>query len=108
MKGEWLHRLYSHHTVVIYFVGWFVSVYISYRIYMQKGSGDMTDKELNALLYSQSVLEVDGYLIDAWFDIKSCEKHIDVVNRETREESGFIANGMSIDEVREKISSLIV
>ena len=45
----------------------------------------MTDKELNALLYSQSVLEVDGYLIDAWFDIKSCEKHIDVVNRETRE-----------------------
>ena len=68
----------------------------------------MTDKELNALLYSQSVLELDGYLIDAWFDIKSCEKHIDVVNRETREESGFIANGMSIDEVREKISSLII
>lgn len=68
----------------------------------------MTDKELNALLYSQSVLEVDGYLIDAWFDGKSGEKHIDVVNRETREESGFIANGMPIDEVREKISSLIV
>ena len=68
----------------------------------------MTDKELNALLYSQSVLEINGYLIDAWFDIKTCEKHIDVVNRETREESGFIANGMSIDEVREKISSLIV
>ena len=68
----------------------------------------MTDKELNALLYSQSVLEINGYLIDAWFDIKSCEKHIYVVNRETREESGFIANGMSIDEVREKISSLIV
>ena len=68
----------------------------------------MTDKELNALLYSQSVLEVDGYLIDAWFDRESGEKHIDVVNRETREESGFIANGMSIDEVREKISSLIV
>lgn len=35
----------------------------------------MTDKELNALLYSQSVFEVGGYLIDAWFDIKSCEKH---------------------------------
>lgn len=68
----------------------------------------MTDKELIALLYSQSVLEVDGYLIDAWFDRESGEKQIDVVNRETREESGFIANGMSIDEVREKISSLIV
>ena len=67
----------------------------------------MTDKELNALLYSQSVLEVDGYLIDAWFDIKSCEKHIDVVNRETREESGFIANGMSVDEVREKLIEII-
>ena len=67
----------------------------------------MTDKELNALLYSQSVLEINGYLIDAWFDIKTCEKHIDVVNRETREETGFIANGMSIDEVIEKISSLL-
>ena len=68
----------------------------------------MTDKELNALLYSQSFLEINGYLIDAWFDIKTCEKHIDVVNRETREEAGFIANGMSIDEVRETISSLII
>ena len=68
----------------------------------------MTDKVLNALLYSQSVLQLDGYLIDAWFDIKSCEKHIDVVNRETREETCFIANGMSINEVREKISSLII
>ena len=67
----------------------------------------MTDKELIALLYSQSVLEVDGYLIDAWFDVKACEKHINIVDRETREESGFIANGMSIDELREKISSLL-
>lgn len=67
----------------------------------------MTDKELNALLYSQSVLEVDGYLIDAWFDRESGEKHIDVVNRETREESGFIANGMSVDEVREKLVEII-
>ena len=68
----------------------------------------MTEKELNALLYSQSVLEVDGYLIDSWFDITSCEKHIDVVNRETWKETGFIANGMSIDELRETISSLII
>ena len=68
----------------------------------------MTDKELNTLLYSQSVLEVDGYLIDAWFDGESGEKHIDVVNKDTWEETGFIANGMSIDEFREMISSLIV
>lgn len=68
----------------------------------------MTDKELYALLYSNTVINLDDYFIDAWFDIKSCEKHIDVVNRETREESGFITNGMSINELREKISSLIV
>ena len=68
----------------------------------------MTDKELNALLYSNTVVYLDDYFIDAWFDIKSCEKHIDVVNRETLEETCFIANGMSIDEVREKISSLII
>lgn len=51
------------------------------------------------------------YFIDAWFDRESGEKHIDVVNRETREESGIIANGMSIDELselRETISSLII
>ena len=67
----------------------------------------MTDKELNALLYSQSVLELDGYLIDAWFDRENGEKHIDVVNKETRMESGFIANGMSVDEVREKLIEII-
>ena len=67
----------------------------------------MTDKELNALLYSQSVLELDGYLIDAWFDRENGEKHIDVVNKETRKESGFIANGMSGDEVREKLIEII-
>lgn len=67
----------------------------------------MTDKELNALLYSQSVLELDGYLIDAWFDRENGEKHIDVVNKETRKESGFIANGMSVDEVREKLIEII-
>ena len=53
----------------------------------------MTDKELNTLLYSQSVLELDGYLIDAWFDRENGEKHIDVVNKETRKESGFSADG---------------
>ena len=67
----------------------------------------MTDKELIALLYSQSVLEVDGYLIDAWFDRENGEKHIDIVNKETRKESGFIANGMSVDEVREKLIEII-
>lgn len=67
----------------------------------------MTDKDLNALLYSQSVLELDGYLIDAWFDRENGEKHIDVVNKETRKESGFIANGMSVDEVREKLIEII-
>lgn len=68
----------------------------------------MTDKELSALLYSNTVINLDDYFIDAWFDRESGEKHIDVVNRETREETCFIANGMSIDELREKISSLIV
>lgn len=67
----------------------------------------MTDKELNALLYSNTVVHLDDYFIDAWFDIKSRGKHIEVGNRETREESGFIANGMSIDELREKLIEII-
>lgn len=68
----------------------------------------MTDLKIASLLYSEIIISMAEYKIDAWFDRESGEKHIDVVNRETREESGFIANGMSIDEVREKISSLIV
>lgn len=68
----------------------------------------MTDLKIESLLYSEIIIFMDDYFIDAWFDRESGEKHIDVVNRETREESGFIANGMSIDELREAIFSLIV
>ena len=46
-------------------------------------------------------------MIDAWFDRENGEKHIDIVNKETRKESGFIANGMSVDEVREKLIEII-
>lgn len=68
----------------------------------------MTDLKIASLLYSEIIISMADYKIDAWFDRESGEKHIDVVNRETREEAGFIANGMSIDELRETISSLIV
>ena len=60
----------------------------------------MTDKELNALLYSQTTPHIDGYIIDAWFDDSLGEKHIDVLNKETRQESDFIANGMTINDER--------
>ena len=46
------------------------------------------------------------YGIDAWLDRETGEKHIDVIYKKIDLESGFIANGMSIDEVREKLVSV--
>lgn len=68
----------------------------------------MTDLQIESLLYSEIIISMADYRIDAWFDRESGEKHIDVVNRETLEETCFMANGMSIDELRETIFSLIV
>lgn len=67
----------------------------------------MTDLQIEELLYTEANISTDGYLIDSWFDRESGEKHIDVVNKHTREESGFVINGMSADEVRNRLTSLI-
>lgn len=63
----------------------------------------MTDLEINELLYSQASFEEDGYLFDSWFDTKSGEKIIAVVNQKTKEETDFVANGMTCDELKEKL-----
>lgn len=68
----------------------------------------MTENQLNALLYSQTTIHLDGYIIDAWFDDSTGEKHIDVLNKETHQELGFIANGMTVEELREKLISMLV
>lgn len=67
----------------------------------------MTDLQIEELLYTEVAFATDDYLIDSWFDRASGEKHIDVVNKRTREETGFVVNGMSADEVRNRLTSLI-
>lgn len=66
----------------------------------------MTDLQIESLLYSEIIISMADYGIDAWFDRETGEKHIDVIYKKIDLESGFIANGMSIDEVREKLVSV--
>ena len=67
----------------------------------------MTDLQIEELLYTETVFTTENYLIDSWFDRESGEKHIDVVNRHTHEETGFVVNGISVDEVRNRLTNLI-
>lgn len=67
----------------------------------------MTDLEINELLYTQACFEVYGYLIDTWFDSESGEKIIAVLNQKTKEETNFVANGMTCDELKAKLLSMI-
>lgn len=63
----------------------------------------MTEKELNALLYSQTTLHLDDYIIGAWFNDSTGEKHVDVINKLTRKETAIIVNGMTVDQLRKKL-----
>lgn len=67
----------------------------------------MTDLQIKELLYTETVFTTDDYLVDSWFNRVSGEKHIDVVNKHTHEETGFVVNGMSTDEMRNRLTSLI-
>lgn len=52
-------------------------------------------KEIEALLYTQEAIDFGDYIVAAWFDDQSAEKHIDVFVKKTRKEGGFIPNGMT-------------
>lgn len=67
----------------------------------------MTEKELNAFLYSQTTLHLDDYIIDAWFNDSTGEKHVDVINKLTRKETAIIVNDMAVDQLRKKFIEII-
>ena len=63
----------------------------------------MTDLQVNALLYDGARVEMDGVVINSWFDGSTGEKNIELVWSNPLREVGFIANGMTSSVLRERL-----
>ena len=63
----------------------------------------MTDLQVNALLYDGARLEMDGVVINSWFDDSTGEKNIELVWSNPLREVGFIANVMTPSELRRRL-----
>ena len=68
----------------------------------------MTDLQINALLYDGARVEIDGVVINSWFDDSTGEKNIELVWSNPLREVGFIANGMSVPELRRRLESELI
>ena len=65
----------------------------------------LTDAQVDALLYGETSLELDGVFINAWYDCEDGCKNIDLVWQAPHREVSFVANGMSVPELRRRIES---
>ena len=63
----------------------------------------MTDLQVNALLYDGARVEIDGVVINSWFDDSTGEKNIELVWSNPLREVEFIANGMTPSELRRRL-----
>ena len=63
----------------------------------------MTDLQINALLYDGARVEMDGVVINSWFDDSIGEKNIELVWNNPLREVGFTANGMTPSELRGRL-----
>ena len=63
----------------------------------------MTDLQINALLYDGARVEMDGVVINSWFDGSTGEKNIELVWSNPLREVGFIANGMTPSELKGRL-----
>lgn len=63
----------------------------------------MTDSQVMALLYDRATVEMDGFVINSWFDDSTSEKNIELVWKNPLREVGFIANGMTPAELKERL-----
>ncbi len=63
----------------------------------------MTDLQVNALLYDGARVEMDGFVINSWFDDETGEKNIELVWSDPLREVGFIANGMTTSELKSRL-----
>ncbi|MDD5973101.1 MAG: hypothetical protein PUC01_05250 [Spirochaetales bacterium] len=67
----------------------------------------MTNLQINALLYDGARVEIDGVVINSWFDDSTVEKNIELVWSNPLREVGFIANGMTPSELRRRLENEI-
>ena len=63
----------------------------------------MTDLQINALLYDGARVEMDGVVINSWFDGSTGEKNIELVWSNPLREVGFIANGMTLSDLKGRL-----
>ena len=63
----------------------------------------MTDLQVNTLLYDGARVEIDGVVINSWFDGSTGEKNIELVWSNPLREVGFIANGMTPSELKGRL-----
>ena len=63
----------------------------------------MTDLQINALLYDGARVEMDGVVINSWFDGSTGEKNIELVWSNPLREVSFVANGMTPSVLRERL-----
>ena len=63
----------------------------------------MTDLQVNALLYDVARVEMDGVVINSWFDDSTGEKNIELVWNNPLMEVSFIANGMTPSELKGRL-----
>ena len=63
----------------------------------------MTDLQINALLYDGARVEMDGVVINSWFDDFTGEKNIELVWSYPLREVGFTAKGMTPSDLRRRL-----
>ena len=68
----------------------------------------LTDAQVDALLYGESSLDLDGVFINAWYDCEDGCKNIDLVWNTPHREVSFVANGMSVPELRRRLESELI
>ena len=68
----------------------------------------LTDAQVDALLYGETSLDLDGVFINAWYDCEDGCKNIDLVWQAPHREVSFVANGMSVLELRRRIESELI
>ena len=68
----------------------------------------LTDAQVDALLYGETSLDLDGVFINAWYDCEDGCKNIDLVWQAPHREMSFVANGMNVPELRRRIESELI
>ena len=66
---------------------------------------EFTDEQIESLLYGETSLDLDGVFINAWYDCEDGCKNIDLVWQTSQREVSFVANGMSVPELKRRIES---